>query len=102
MGVSHGPWREITFGSPYTWVKHSSRKSVATHSYQCVQYFRVSKQFNVRTDVDAWYCARGLHRHRKTKSTLDVDSGSQNSFAALGTRTRFRIAHGFSVGHPTK
>ena len=55
VGVSHGPWREITFGSPYPRVKHSSRKSSATHSYQCVQYFRVSEQFNVRTDVDAWY-----------------------------------------------
>ena len=28
-----------------TQVWHSSRKSSATHSYQCVQYFRVSKQW---------------------------------------------------------
>ena len=27
-----------------TWVRHSSRKNSATHSCQCVQYFRVSKQ----------------------------------------------------------
>ena len=27
-----------------TRVRHSSRKSSATHSYQCVQYFRVSKR----------------------------------------------------------
>ena len=29
-----------------TWVKHSSRKSSATHSYQCVQYFPVSKDWS--------------------------------------------------------
>ena len=28
-----------------TWVGHSSRKSSATHFYQCVEYFRVSKQY---------------------------------------------------------
>ena len=27
-----------------TWVRHSSRKSSASHSYQCVEYLRVSKQ----------------------------------------------------------
>ena len=27
-----------------TWVRHSSSKSSATYSYQCVQYFRVFKQ----------------------------------------------------------
>ena len=27
-----------------TWVRHGSRKSSATHSYQSVQHFRVSKQ----------------------------------------------------------
>ena len=28
-----------------TWVKHSSRKSSAIHSCQCVQYFHVSRQW---------------------------------------------------------
>ena len=28
-----------------TWVRHSSRKSSATHSYQCVWYCSVSKQW---------------------------------------------------------
>ena len=32
--------------SRLTWVSHSSLKSSATHSYQCVQYFRVSKQWH--------------------------------------------------------
>ena len=49
------------FVGPLTQVKQSSCKSSAIHSYQCVQYFRVSKQwygwvykiFNVHTDVSA-------------------------------------------------
>ena len=58
----------------HTWVKHSSRKSSATHSYECVQYFPVSRQgygcqrfgiFNVYTDVDACDCTRGLYGHPK-------------------------------------
>ena len=32
------------FGSPHL-IKHSSRKSSATHSYQCVQYVPVSRQW---------------------------------------------------------
>ena len=44
------------------WIRHSSRKSSATHSYHCVQYFHVSKQWydcqclgflTCATDVDA-------------------------------------------------
>ena len=66
------------------WVRHSSHKSCATHSYQYVQYFRVSRQwcscqclgfFNVCPDVDACNCTRGLYRHRKRESALKVDSG---------------------------
>ena len=37
-----------------TWVKHSrhsSRKSSATHSYQCVQYFRLLKQWYMAASV---------------------------------------------------
>ena len=68
-----------------TWVRHSSRQSSATHSYQCVQYCRVSKQrygcqcwgFATQrtTVVDACDCTRGLYGHRKrfcTKSKLQA------------------------------
>ena len=63
--VLHCPLRETHI--------HNNPKSSALHSYQCVQYFRVSKQrygcqclgFNVCTDVDACDCTRGLYGHRK-------------------------------------
>ena len=40
-----------------TWVSYSSRKSSATHSYQCVQY----GMFNVRTNVDVCDCTQALY-----------------------------------------
>ena len=56
--------------------RHSSRKSCATHSFQCVQYFRVSKQWipmfgivNLRTHVDACDCIQGLNGCRKRVCT---------------------------------
>ena len=61
-------------GSRYTQATLSSRQSSATHSCQCVQHFPVSKQwygcqrlviFNVHTNVDAFDCTRGLHKHCK-------------------------------------
>ena len=63
-----------------TWVSHRSRKSSATHSYQCVQYFRVSKQWCVcqclgfltcaHYYVDACDCTgTGLYGHRKRVCT---------------------------------
>ena len=51
-----------------------SRKSSATHSYQCVQYFRVAKQWlscqcygfvTSAADVDAYDGTLGLCEHRK-------------------------------------
>ena len=59
---------------------HSSRKSSATHSYQCV-YIEFSRRvqtmvwlpafeiFNVLTDVDASDCTLGLYGHRKRVCT---------------------------------
>ena len=54
-----------------TWVRHSSRKSSATHCYHwvyavfpCVQtmvWLPVSGIWNVRTDVDACDCTRGQY-----------------------------------------
>ena len=60
-----------------TWVRHSSHKSSATHSYQCVQYFCVQTMvwlpmfgiFNTRTDVPACNCTQGLYGHRKRVCT---------------------------------
>ena len=60
-----------------TWVRHSSRKSRATHSYQCVVFFflcvcpnndrwlPVFGIFDVPTDDDAYDCTREMHGHRK-------------------------------------
>ena len=78
-----------------TWVRHSSRKSSATHSYWCVQYFCVQTMvrlpvlgiFNVRTDVDACDCTRRLYRHCKR-----VCTGSwlrEKSLATPGTRQHY-------------
>ena len=57
-----------------SWVRNSSRKSSATHSYQCVYCFRLHIQtmvrmsvfgiFNVRTDADVCDCTRGHYGHR--------------------------------------
>ena len=63
-----------------TWVKHSSHKSGATHSYCCVQCFCVQTMvwlpvipvfgiFNMRTDVDACDCTKRLYRHHKRACT---------------------------------
>ena len=69
------PFQEIRVAR----VSHSSRKSSATHSYQCVEYFLVSKQWcschcfgsltYSDTDVDARDCTRGLYGHRKRVCT---------------------------------
>ena len=86
------------FGSPHL-IKHSSRKSSATHSYQCVQYVPVSRQwcgcqclgfFLTCTQMSIRAIAHGysVYGHRKTH-------------AAPGTRTRVSIAPGFSVGRCT-
>ena len=56
-----------------TQVRHSSWQSSATHSYLCVQYFHVSKQwygyqrccFLTRTDVDTCDCMWELYGHHK-------------------------------------
>ena len=62
-----------------TLVRHSSRKSSATHSYQCVVFSCVQTMawlpvfgiFNVHADVDACDCTQGLYRHRE--SALEAD-----------------------------
>ena len=62
-----------------TRVRHSSRKSSATHSYHCVQYFPLSKQwygcqclrFLTFADVDA----HGGCTDTERESALKADSG---------------------------
>ena len=85
-----------------TWVRHSSRKSSATHSYRCVQYVHVSKQGygcqrlgflqceqTLRHAIAHW----GLYKRCKKVSTgsLTLGGGSLNlggkSLASPGTRT---------------
>ena len=65
------------FGSPYL-VRHNSRKSSATHSYESVEYFvcpnngmaaSVWDLLNVRADVDACDCTWGLYEHCKRVCT---------------------------------
>ena len=65
-----------------TGVKHSSRKSSATHSYQCVQYFRVSKQWYERQYLEFLTCVQvlmhaiangGCTDTVRGQSTLEVD-----------------------------
>ena len=66
-----------------TWVRHSSRKSSATHSYQCVQYFPVSKQwygcqcwgFLTCTRMSMHATAHGGCRDTVRESALKADSG---------------------------
>ena len=66
----HCPLREIR--AALSGYGTAAAKSSDTRFYQCVQYFRVSKQwcgcqclgfFNVRTAVDACDCTRGLYGH---------------------------------------
>ena len=78
------------------WVRHRSRKSSATHSYQCVEYFRVSKQrygcrvwgfFYVHTDVDARDCTRGGGggcADTVIESALEADSEEKNPLSHRG------------------
>ena len=65
LALPYCPLREIR--------EHSSHKSSATHSCQCVRYFRVQTMvwlpglgiFNMHTDVNPCGCTRGLYGHRR-------------------------------------
>ena len=76
------------------WVRPSSRKSSATHSYQCVQYFRVSRQWygcqclgfltctQLLVRVIARWGGTGTVREsadtKSLQSALEVNSGRKN------------------------
>ena len=71
-----------------TWVRNSSRKSSATYFYQCVQYFRVSKQWygckclGFLTCVQMLMCAiaHGFCTDTLRESALKVDSGRKGPY----------------------
>ena len=90
----HCPLREIRL----SWVRHSSRRSSANHSYQCVQYFRVSKQSQGCIYIY-------IYMDTTRESALKADSGrrkKKRKKKAPGTRTRVSIAPGFLVGRSTR
>ena len=95
-----------------TQIRHSSRKSSAIHSYWCVQYFHVSKQWYSSQRSGYLTCTQMLIYTIKhggctdtvRESALKVDceekrkKKKKKSLAAPGTRTRLSIAPSFSVG----
>ena len=70
--VLHRPWRDVWLRVTLTRVRHSSRKSSATHSYRCMQYSPVSRQ---------WYgCQRlGFLTCSQMSMTAIADVGSRDT-----------------------
>ena len=104
-----------------TWVRHSSRTSSATHSYQCVQqeqrypflpacavfscvhtmvWLPVFGIINVRTDVDACGCTRGLYGHGKRVCT-ESRLWEKNPLPHRGLEPASVLRLAFSVGRST-
>ena len=93
---------EIRYNSGgLTWVKHSSRKSSATHSCRCVQYFPVSEHWMVCGCQCSGFltCTEMLMHAIARASCTDTvrESVGEKSLAAPGTRTFVSTAPGFSV-----
>ena len=91
-----------------THVRHSSRKSSAIHFYQCVQHFRVSKQWYGCQCLGLLTCAQMLLHvithggctETVRESALQAVSGRKMA-SRTGTRTRVSVACGFSIGRCT-
>ena len=92
-----------------TWARHSSRKSSATHSYQCVQYFRVSRQWYGCQCLGFLTCAqksmnaiahKGLYGHRKRVCTGSWLWG-KNPSPHRGLEPASVLRLSFSVGRST-
>ena len=68
----HRPLRDVWLRVTLTRVRHSSRKSSATHSYRCMQYSPVSRQ---------WYgCQRlGFLTCSQMSMTAIADVGSRDT-----------------------
>ena len=85
-----------------TWVRHSSPKSSATHSYLCVQHFPVSKQrygcqrlgFVTCAQMLMHATAHGGRTNTVRESALEADSG-RKYLAARGNQTRIGVASVF-------
>ena len=86
-----------------TWVRHSSRKSSATHSYQCVQYFSVSRQwyscqclgFLTCTQMLMHAVAHGGCTDTVRESALKADSGRKSlvvSYRGIEPASVLRLA----------
>ena len=81
-------------GCHLTWIRHSSRKSSKTHSFQCVRYFRVSIRWSGCQCLWFLTCAHMLMQaiahggctDTLGESALEVDS-VRKSLAASATRT---------------
>ena len=94
-----------------TCVRHSSNKSSVTHSYQGVQYPRVSKQWYGCQCLGFLTCTQMLRHAIAHVGCTDTVRGSalevetltlgEKSLAAPGTRTSISIMPGFSVGWST-
>ena len=67
--------------SHFIWVRHSSQKSSATHSYNCVQYFHVSKLVS-QTVMHA--IAHGGCMDTVRESALEADPGEKNPLPHQG------------------
>jgi len=90
-----------------TWVRNSSRKSSATHSYLCVWYFHVFKLwYGCRCSGFLTFVQILMHVIARRGCTDTVRVRTENwfgdkSLATPGTWTRVNIAPGFSVGRST-
>ena len=94
-----------------TCIRHSScKKSSATHSYQWVRYFPVSRQCYGCHCLGFLTCAQMLNHAnapgivqtpRSVRTKADSGRRKNKNLAAPGTRTRVSIAPDFSVGRST-
>ena len=88
-----------------TWVKHSSRRSSATHSCQCLPYFHVSKQCCCCQRLGILTCAQTLMHaiahggcmDTVKESAMEVDTGRKIPCHTGDSNPRQYCA-GFSVG----
>ena len=90
------------------WARHGSRKSSATHSYQCVQYFPVSRQWYGCQCLGFLTCTQMLMHaiaHRGCTDTVRESAlkadWDKNPLPYQGLKPVPVFAPGFSVGCST-
>ena len=99
---------EVGNSGHLTRVRYSSRKSSATHSYHCAQYFPVSKQwygcqclgFLTCTQLLMHAIAHGGRTDTVRQSALEADSGRKILFRTRDSKPRQYCAS-YKVGHIT-